>query len=606
MSGPQIALYAWVSSSQQADADMIASQLTVLRERIAADGGAVLPHLEFIDDGYSGGTLVRPGLERLRDAAPAGDVDRLYVLDPDRLARKYAYQVVLLEELQRAGVEVIFLHHPAGHTPEAEILLQLQGMMAEYERAKILERTRRSKRHAASQGAVSVLSGAPYGYRYVTKQEGNGRASYVVLAEEARVVRQVFEWVGHDRATIEDVCRRLERLGAVTRSGKTVWNRSTVGEMLKNPAYTGAAPFGRTRLGEPRPRLRPVRGHGGLPKRPCSAHPTPSEEWIRVPVPPLVSSELFEAVQEHLRENRQRIRQRRTGNRYLLQGLVVYHACGYGFHGRTVSPRTAQGNAYFYYRCNSANAARRTGAAVCQNPVVRGEPLDEAVWTEVRALLNDPYRLEQEYCRRLEEPSSETLATTLADLTRQQEKARRAIARLIDGYTEGLIDKGEFEPRIQQIKQRATALEQQTQALADEQTLRGALWLIIGQLEAFAKRVEHGLDRADFLTRREIIRAVVRRIEVDEGKINIVFKVGRSPFVPRPSRGDLQYCPQRRDPAAVVGLGDHPNHTGLIRPVFPDLSDGVPPGRRRPGPADSGDRLVSEIRGDLFRRIGHG
>jgi len=170
MSGPQIALYARVSSSQQADAGTIASQLTVLRERIAADGGAVLPHLEFIDDGYSGGTLVRPGLERLRDAAYAGDVDRLYVLDPDRLARKYAYQVVLLEELQRAGVEVIFLHHPAGHTPEAELLLQLQGMMAEYERAKILERTRRGKRHAASQGAVSVLSGAPYGYRYVTKQ----------------------------------------------------------------------------------------------------------------------------------------------------------------------------------------------------------------------------------------------------------------------------------------------------------------------------------------------------------------------------------------------------------------------------------------------------
>jgi len=449
-------------------------------------------------------------------------------------------------------------------------------------------------------------SGAPYGYRYVTKQEGNGRASYVVLAEEARVVRQVFAWVGHDRATIEDVCRRLERLGAVTRSGKTVWNRSTVGEMLKNPAYTGAAPFGRPRLGEPRPRLRPVRGHGGPPKRPCSVHPTPSEEWIRVPVPPLVSSELFEAVQEQLRENRQRIRQRRTGNRYLLQGLVVCHACGYGFHGRTVSPRTAQGTAYFYYRCNSANAARRTGAAVCQNPVVRGEPLDEAVWTEVRALLNDPYRLEQEYCRRLEEPSSETLATTLADLTRQQEKARRAIARLIDSYTEGLIDKGEFEPRIQQIKQRATALEQQTQALADEQTLRGELRLIIGQLEAFAKRVEHGLDRADFLTRREIIRAVVRRIEVDEGKINIVFKVGRSPFVPRPSRGDLQYCPQRRNPAAVVRPGDRPNHARVIRPVFPGVPDGVPPGGHRPGPADSGDRLVSEIRGDLFGRVSPG
>ena len=176
MSEQQVALYARVSSSQQADAGTIASQLAALRERIAADGGTVLPHLEFIDEGYSGGTFVRPALERLRDAAYAGEVDRLYVSDPDRLARKYAYQVVLLEEFQRAGVEVVLLHHPAGRTPEAELLLQIQGMMAEYERAKILERTRRGKRHAASQGAVSVLSGAPYGYRYVTKQEGGGRA----------------------------------------------------------------------------------------------------------------------------------------------------------------------------------------------------------------------------------------------------------------------------------------------------------------------------------------------------------------------------------------------------------------------------------------------
>src|SRR5512144_2016916 len=571
MSELQMALYARVSSSQQADAGTIASQVTALRERIAADGGTLLPHLEFIDEGYSGRTFVRPGLERLRDTVYAGGVDRLYVLDPDRLARKYAYQVVLLEELQRAGVEVIFLHHPTGQTPEAELLLQLQGMMAEYERAKILERTRRGKRHAASQGAVSVLSGAPYGYRYVTKHQGGGQASYVVLAEEAQIVRQVFEWVGRDRATIEEVCRRLERRGAVTRSGKTVWNWSTVGELLNNPAYTGAAPFGRTRLGEPRPRLRPVRGHSGLPKRPGSVHAPPSEDWIRVPVPALVSMDLFQAVQEQLHENRQRIRQRRTGNRYLLQGLVVCRQCGYGFHGRTVSPRTAHGSSYFYYRCNSANAARRTGAAVCKNPVVRGERLDEAVWAEVCALLRDPYRLEQEYRRRLEGPSLEAQDTMVAELTAQREKVRRASARLIDSYADGFIDKGEFEPRIQRLKHRALELEKQARALADEQALQSELRLIIGQIEEFAQRVEHGLDTADPLTRREIIRAVVRRIEVDQKQINIVFKVSRSPFVLRPNRGGLQYCPKHQTPAAVVRLGHRPHHPGAVRPVLGGL-----------------------------------
>jgi site-specific DNA recombinase len=123
----------------------------------------MLPEQECIDDGYSGATLVRPGLERLRDVVAAGGIARLYVHSPDRLARKYAYQVLLVDELQRAGVEVVFLNRELGQTPEDELLLQVQGLVAEYERAKILERRRRGKRHAAQAGSVSVLSAAPYG-----------------------------------------------------------------------------------------------------------------------------------------------------------------------------------------------------------------------------------------------------------------------------------------------------------------------------------------------------------------------------------------------------------------------------------------------------------
>src|SRR3989304_1495284 len=172
----QTAIYARVSSEQQAEAHPIASQVAALRERVAADGLGLHRDHEFIDEGYSGATLVRPALERLRDAAAAGDIDHLYVHSPDRLARKYAYQVLLLEELRRAGIEVVFLNRELGRTPEDDLLLQVQGMVTEYERAKILERSRRGKRHAAKEGGVSVLSGAPYGYRYVTQQAGGGQA----------------------------------------------------------------------------------------------------------------------------------------------------------------------------------------------------------------------------------------------------------------------------------------------------------------------------------------------------------------------------------------------------------------------------------------------
>jgi site-specific DNA recombinase len=155
------AIYARVSSEQQASAQTIASQVDMLEARLGQDGLRLSPEYRFLDEGYSGATLLRPALERLRDAAAAGEIDRLYVHSPDRLARRYAYQVLLIDEFRRAGVEIVFLNRPIGLSAEDDLLLQVQGMVAEYERAKILERSRRGKRHAARQGTVSVLSGAP-------------------------------------------------------------------------------------------------------------------------------------------------------------------------------------------------------------------------------------------------------------------------------------------------------------------------------------------------------------------------------------------------------------------------------------------------------------
>jgi site-specific DNA recombinase len=245
-----VAIYARVSSEQQADAHTIASQVAALRDRVAADGQTLAPEEEFIDEGYSGATLVRPSLERLRDLAAAGGLDRLYVHSPDRLARRYAYQVLLVDELRQAGVEVAFLNRALGQTPEDDLLLQVQGMIAEYERAKILERSRRGKRHAAAMGSVNVLCGAPYGYRYVPKYEGGGQARFEIVLDEARIVRQIFTWVGGQRLSIGEVCRRLKSAGERTRTGKPVWDRSTVWALLKNPAYRGWLPLERPGWGQ--------------------------------------------------------------------------------------------------------------------------------------------------------------------------------------------------------------------------------------------------------------------------------------------------------------------------------------------------------------------
>jgi site-specific DNA recombinase len=161
------AFYARVSSEQQAAAHTIESQLAALSERARADGSPVPLERQFVDDGYSGATLVRPALDRLRDVVALGGVDRIYVHSPDRLARNYAYQVLLIDEWHRAGIDVVFLNRSLGQSPEDDLLLQVQGVVAEYERAKIMERSRRGKKHAAQHGSLNVMSNAPYGYRFI-------------------------------------------------------------------------------------------------------------------------------------------------------------------------------------------------------------------------------------------------------------------------------------------------------------------------------------------------------------------------------------------------------------------------------------------------------
>jgi site-specific DNA recombinase len=536
-----VALYARVSSEQQAEAGTIRSQVSALLERIAADGhGIPAKELQFIDDGYSGANLIRPGLERLRDSAFTGAVDRVYVHSPDRLARKYAYQILVMDELRKSGVEVVFLNREIGKTPEDDLLLQVQGMMAEYERAKILERSRRGKLQGAKRGAVNVLSGAPYGYRYIGKHEGDGDARYEIVFEEARVVQQIFDWVGKERMTLGEVRKRLEEAGIKTRSGKAWWDRTTVWGMLKNPAYMGQAAFGKTKQGEKRTRVRPQRNSSSKPRQSYSTYDVPSEEWISIAVPALVSPELFAVVQEQFSENRARARTRRRGATHLLQGLVCCKYCDYAFYGRPAKNRHNQH--YVYYRCIGTDAYRFGGKRVCSNRQVRGDLLEDAVWAQVTELLQNPARLQSEYERRLQRKSTEDPARLEAERKNVQNK----IARMIDSYGDGLITKSEFEPRVKRAKSQLKTIEDQVRQLDDEAQNTQQLQLLIVRIDEFAAKLKGKLDKIDWESKRQIVRSVVRRVEIDQDEVNVVFRVTSFPFELAPSGAkSSQHCRKR-------------------------------------------------------------
>ena len=553
-----VAFYARVSTEGQARDNTIASQITALRERIAADGRQLEPDDAYVDEGYSGSVLVRPALERLRDAAAAGRIDQLYVLAPDRLARRHAHQALLMEEFRRAGVEVLFMNRPIGGTAEDDLLLQMQGVIAEYERSKILERSRRGRRHAARAGLLSAFTTAPFGYRYVPKDQGGGVARFDVVPEEARFVRLIFAWIGLERLSLREVCRRLQQAGVPNRRGSGLWYASTLHGMLSNMAYIGRAVYGHSRYLPSRPRLRPLRGHPQPPKRPGMRVAVPREEWIEVPVPALVNPAVFEAAQTQLAENRQRKRDSLRGPRWLLQGLTVCHRCGYAYYGKTapVSGRDRSKGEYRHYRCTGTDAHRFGGTAICDNHPVRGDHLEQAVWGHVRALLEAPDRLADEYQRRLKEAyDGRAKSEELAQIVHQIAALQRGIGRLIDSYAAGVIDRSEFEPRVAGLKTRVAQLQQRQQDATEAADAERELILVTSQLEDFATKVRAGLDTLDWLGTRDIIRTLVRRIEIDGDDIEVVFRVpppsGSAPPPPGAAGGN---APNWQDCTAGRGL----------------------------------------------------
>jgi site-specific DNA recombinase len=511
------AIYARVSSEQQREAHTIGSQTTALIEFAKTLDLEVPTAWIFEDDGYSGATLERPGLERVRDLAAEGLIQAVLVYAPDRLSRKYAYQILLIEELARHGVDTRFLQAPQGATAEDQLLVQFQGMIAEYERAQILERSRRGKRHRARAGEISVLSGAPYGYRYLRKSD-EAPAAYAVIDAEARVVRHVYERYTVAGVSIGTLTRELNDQGVATRKPNARWERSMVWAMLRNPAYRGIACFGKTRVA-PRQRVtRALRLRGGITTRNSANHERPREEWIEIPVPALIAEETFARAQELLHENKVQSR-RRTITPSVVQGLVSCRKCGYAL-SRTSTRSSAR--RIHYYRCLGSDGWRHLGGPVCKSRPVRQDLLDQIVWTEVMRLLEEPALIEQELDRRLVAARAAD-PTKNAEQTRQRELVRvgKGIERMLTAYQEELLSLEQLRERMPPLRQREQTLRSELQALAEQTRDRGVYLRLAETLSAFLTRLRLAADTLDILERQRLVRLVVKEVLVDDDTIVI-------------------------------------------------------------------------------------
>ena len=510
----RIAIYARVSSEQQAQHNTIASQLGAIQAFASAQGVKVDPDLIFADNGISGSTLARPKLDILRDKAVAGDIDQILILSPDRLARKYTHQLLLIEEFKKLGVTITFVNRQIATSPEDQLLLQMQGVIAEYEREKILERHRRGKLHKARQGKVSVLSGAPYGYVYIPATDTED-ARYEILEREAVIVRRVFHLLVNEQQSIGAIARALSAEQIPTRRDVGKWERSVVWAIVRNPAYTGHAAYRKTQSVERTRPTKQARDHSFYPKHVHSSRrDRPAEDWIRIPVPALISEAVFQQAHERLEANKRLSPRNNKKYEYLLSGLLRCQRCGYALYGK---PATNSKYKRLYYRCAGQDGYRWKDKRVCGAHPVRVEAIDDLVWEQTCKLIAQPELVLQEYTRRSQKKHRQQseAAVVLAKKRRERKQQEMEKERLLDLYQSGQVELVEIEPRLKTIRAKIKRLHDECALVEREAKEAHHRLQLIEQFTTFTHRMTTNLSTLSFAERKQIIRLLVEEVVVD-------------------------------------------------------------------------------------------
>ncbi|HTY33928.1 recombinase family protein [Mycobacterium sp.] len=511
-------LYARVSTERQADRGTIGSQLALLREHIAAAGDELVG--EYVDDGHSGARLDRPGLDALRDAAEAGLIERVWCLSPDRLARAYAYQVLVLDELARFGVAVAFTDSPglAADDPQATLLTQVQGVIAEYEKAKIAERYRRGKLFRARAGEV-VTWKAPYGYRRIPRSGATGQAHHQVYEPEAAVVRRIFS----DRAagvTVREICRRLNADGVPSPTGKPTWGTSTLCRLLGNEAYIGRVYYNRT---ESVPDRRPTRRNRQVPRN--------RDEWIPIDCPRIISDELFQAAGRVSTDNTKWSPRRAEPGAWLLKGLVKCGVCGVGTNCHKMRGRN--GTWHRYYHCRNHDPLRAGGESRrCPERNIRADALDAFVFDQIRVAMTHPDQLlagEQAVALGTPIPNDELLSAELARLDRKIDAAETERRRLIDLYQGGFIELPELQRRATEVASRRKELQHNRTSLAEERTTLARDNQLRRRAGDFAARIHAIIDTLDDTQKQQLLRLLIEDVRVTGWHVQIRLRIALDP-----------------------------------------------------------------------------
>jgi site-specific DNA recombinase len=522
----RVALYVRVSTQRQAQTQTIEQQVIRLRAAVQERGWTLEEEHLYRDEGYSGATLNRPGLDALRDQAALAAFEVVLLTAPDRLARKYVHQMLVIEELEQHGCRVEFIERPMSADPSDQLLLQIRGAVAEYERALITERTRRGRIAKVRAGQLLPWSRTPFGYQ-TDPEHPRDPAGLRIDPPAAAMVAQLFAWYLEEGGTIRQVASRLTQAGIATPTGQARWTGGSVRGILQNPSYTGTAYGNRTRTVPSQRRqsaLQPV-GRGQ------SQRLRPKEEWIPLAVPAIVTQEVFDQVQEKIAQNPRLATRHNTRNSYLLRALVSCGSCGWN------APARFAHHGYPYYVCRGRSDDR------CSAPYIPAHDLDEVVWHDLVVVLTDP----QQLALALERAHGGQWLPQ--DVRARQESMRRALAhlqrqqqRLLEAYLAGVVELPEFERTRDEVRRREESIREQQRQLEAQARAQLDLQAMATSMETFCGQVRAGLEQARFDQRRGLVELLIDRVIVTGKQVEIRYVVPTSPKGPH-----QPFCHLRKD-----------------------------------------------------------
>jgi site-specific DNA recombinase len=450
-------IYCRVSTEdQEREGTSLGSQLEACI-RMARERGYDVPGRLMVQETYSGLTLDRPRLNEVRQWARDGEVQAIVAYTLDRLSRDPVHFIILQQEMEKAGVEIILATESLDSSDMGKLIAHIKGYAAKLEAEKIKERTGRGARTRALSGRLpNGRGGRLYGYHYIGGK-GEGRGVRVINEDEAEVVRLVFRWLLEEGLSINAITRRLRLSGHSPPESADIWGRSSVHAILKNPAFCGRTYVFR----ETRVKVE-AHGHFGKSGRRRTIHQQrPREEWIEVPdaTPPIISEEVFQAAQERLQRNKE-MSSRNNKRQYLLRGLVKCRACGRNYVGTTNLANRSNGRVYerSSYRCGGRSSL---SPVRCGNRRIPASYLDGAVWGQIESLLANPEIVTAELQRK-QEPTQDTgiLERNLARIrvqlaNREKQKTRAWKAFEITG------DEASFKESISRLQKEVEGLRRE-------------------------------------------------------------------------------------------------------------------------------------------------